>query len=92
MALRQTSRTDSSETIGIRAIAFLAGREDDLMRFVTLSGLDPADLRARAGEPEVLAAVLQHLLMDDGVLTAFCAAEGLEPKAVHLAQHKLAGG
>ncbi|MGH6872430.1 MAG: DUF3572 domain-containing protein [Rhizomicrobium sp.] len=90
MALKQTPA--SAETIGIRAIVFLAAREDDLLRFVSHSGLDPADLRARAGEAEVLAAVLQHLLTDDTLLTEFCDGEGLAPRDVHLAQHRLAGG
>lgn len=91
MALRQSSQTASAETIGIKAVGFLAASEDDLLRFVALSGLDPADLRARADEPDVLVAVLDHLLGDDTLLTGFCEAEGLSPKDVHLARHRLSG-
>jgi hypothetical protein len=91
MALRQSTPSASAETIGIKAVGFLAASEDDLLRFVALSGLDPADLRARAGEPDVLVAVLDHLLGDDKLLTAFCEAEGLAPKDVHLARHRLSG-
>ncbi|HEX3673363.1 MAG TPA: DUF3572 domain-containing protein [Rhizomicrobium sp.] len=92
MALKQTSQAASAETIGIKGIVFLGMSEDDLQRFIDQSGLDPADLRARAGEPEVLVAVLDYLLADDTRLTGFCEAEGLTPRAVHMARHQLSGG
>jgi hypothetical protein len=92
MALRQESANSSAETIGIKAIGFLAASEDDLARFMSLSGIGPGDLRDRAGDPDFLASVLDHLLSDDALLSAFCEAESLAPKAVHLARRMLAGG
>ncbi len=91
MALRQSASTDSAEAIGIKGLAFLAGSEDELSRFLSLSGLDIGDIRDRAGDPGLLAAVLDHLLSADALLTAFCEAEDLTPKQVHLASHQLGG-
>jgi hypothetical protein len=91
MALKQTASTDSAETIGIKGLAFLAGSEDELSRFLALSGLDIGDIRDRAGDPGFLAAVLDHLLSSDALLTAFCEAEDLTPRQVHLAGHQLGG-
>jgi hypothetical protein len=78
-----------AETLGLRALAFLAGTPEALDRFLTLSGTDGGDLRARAAEPETLAALLEFLLTDEALLTQFCDDEGIEPKAVHLAAARL---
>ncbi|HEY2071389.1 MAG TPA: DUF3572 domain-containing protein [Rhizomicrobium sp.] len=77
--------------IAIRALAFLAGREDDLLRFMSLSGADPSELRERAGDPAMLGAVLNHLLSDDALLAAFCSEAGLTPQDVHHARYRLVG-
>jgi hypothetical protein len=91
MALKQPTPMDSAEAIGIKGLAFLAGAEDELGRFLSLSGLDIGDIRDRAGDPAFLGAVLDHLLSSDATLTAFCEAEALTPKQVHLASHQLSG-
>jgi hypothetical protein len=91
MALKQPANTDSAETVGLKALAFLAADEDELSRFLALSGLDIADIRERAGDAGFLAAVIDHVLSSDALLTAFCEGEGLIPKDVHLASHKLGG-
>jgi hypothetical protein len=81
-----------AETIALRGLAFLAASPDDLTRFMNASGVDAADLRARAAEPEFLAAILDFLLTDDTLLSAFCESETLEPRAIHLARRELPGG
>jgi hypothetical protein len=78
-----------AETIALDGLAFLAGRPDDIARFLKNSGLDAAELRLRAGEPEVLRAVLDFLLTDDGLVTEFCGEARLEPRDLHLANHVL---
>jgi len=91
MALKQHANTQPAETIGLKALAFLAADENELPRFLALSGLDIADLRERAGDAGFLAAVIDHVLSSDALLTAFCEGEGLTPKDVHLASHRLSG-
>jgi hypothetical protein len=89
---RQKPASVSAETIGLKGVGFLASSEDDLLRFMGISGVGLDELRERAGEPEVLIAVIDFLLSEDALLTAFCEAESLTPQMVHLAQHRLSGG
>jgi hypothetical protein len=81
-----------AETLALRALGFLASDGDGLVRMLTLSGLDLEDLRARAGDSELLAAVLDFLLTDDALPAGFTAAEGVAPETVHAARRALPGG
>lgn len=83
---------EDAEMVALEALTFLAGSATDLARFVENSGIAPDELRARAEEPAVLAAVLAFLLSDDERLLAFCSEHGLEPKHIHMAQHMLERG
>jgi len=62
-----------------------------MSRFLALSGLELADLRRRAGDPELLAGVLDFLLADDARLAAFCDTESLDSRQVHAARLALPG-
>ena len=42
----------------MKVLAFLAGEDEALGRFLTLSGIHPQDLRERVDDPLLLAAVL----------------------------------
>jgi len=77
--------------IGGRALGFLAAEPDRLGRFLALSGLDPSTIRQAARDPGFLPAVLDHLLGDERLLTAFAEAENLPPEAVVEARRGLAG-
>lgn len=81
----------TAETLGLKALAFLAAARDDFQRFFQLAGLDVETVRKHAGEPEFLAGVLDFLLGHESLLTAFCADESIDPHQVHLARHELAG-
>lgn len=83
---------EDAETVGLRALAWLAAEEGLLDVFLGASGLAAEDLRHRAGEVEVLAAVLDFLLMDDRWVLDFAAEAGLPPEAVAQARAALPGG
>ena len=80
-----------AETLALKALAYLAHSPEDLERFVALSGVTSADLRARADDPEILAAVLDFILTDDGRVTGFCEEAGIDPRALHAARRALPG-
>lgn len=80
---------DGAETLALEALAFLAEDEDRLMRFLGQSGLEGRDLKALAGAPETLAAVLDYLLADEALAKAFCEASGTEARLLLTAQHVL---
>ena len=81
----------AAETLALKALTQLAGEPETLRRFLNLSGLELDELRARAAEPELLAAVLDFILGDEPTLTAFLTAEGIGASVVHAARAALPG-
>ena len=80
-----------AETLALKALAFLAQSPDDLERFVALSGVTADDLRARADDPEILAAVLDFVLAADERITGFCGVVEIDPRELHAARRALPG-
>jgi hypothetical protein len=70
---------DQAEEIALSALSFLASDIQRLGRFLALTGIGPGELRAEARTPRVLAAVLEHLLQDEGLLLVFAAGNGIAP-------------
>ena len=83
--------SDDAETLAISALQFLAGDPARLGRFLALTGLGPAELRANAGERHLLAAVLDYLLHDESLLLVFAADNRIAPDQVALAHRSLMG-
>jgi hypothetical protein len=83
--------TELAETLALKAMAFIAADERRLSAFVALSGSGLDDLRTRADDPEMLAAVLDFLLSDEAVLLEFCDQEGLDPTEPGRARRQLPG-
>ena len=81
-----------AQTLAIRALAWLSTQEELFPGFLNATGLDLAELRQAASEPEFLAGVLGYLTMDDGWITAFCDAEGYDYAAPMAARRALPGG
>lgn len=83
---------DLAEMLALRALGWLAGQEDVFLDFLAAGGLDVKSLRRRAGEPEVLGAVLDFILAEDERVLGFAAAAGLRPEDVVRARAALPGG
>lgn len=83
--------SERAESIGLSALIFLAGDAQRLARFLSLTGIGPAELKAGAHSPPILAAVLDHLLQDESLMLVFCAADGVRPEDVAPARRALAG-
>ncbi|HXJ00842.1 MAG TPA: DUF3572 family protein [Micropepsaceae bacterium] len=81
----------AAETIALKALAHLAADGDGLVRFLSLSGLDLDDLRARADNPELLAGVMEFLLSDEGLCAGFMAAKELDSPTLHAVRRALPG-
>jgi hypothetical protein len=82
---------EAAESLAIQALNFLATEPERLSRFLALSGLDPARIRAAAAESGFLAGVLAHLGEDERLLLAFAADAGVTPAEVERARRLLAG-
>ena len=82
----------NDEATALQALAWTLGDPARADRLLALTGLDPAGLRARAGEPAMLAAVLGFLEGHEADLVACADALGVVPAALVAARARLDGG
>ncbi len=80
---------EAAEALAIQALSFLAAEPERLGRFMVLSGLSPENLRSAASSPGFLAAVLNHLAQDDGLVLSFAESVSCDPKRILLAKNCL---
>jgi len=62
MAIK-TAQTDAAETQAIDILSFLAADPERLGRFLTLTGVDPSDIRRLMKEQGFWQAIFDHLLL-----------------------------
>jgi Protein of unknown function (DUF3572) len=86
---RQPIDRETAETIAVQGLAFLAEEPARIQRFFLVTGLDPSEIRARAGTPELLSAVLEHLAGDESLLLVFAASREITPASIGLALRAL---
>jgi len=82
---------EAAEILGLQALGWLAGEPEGLERFFRASGTDAAHLRQSAGDPALLGAVLEFLLLNEDLLQRFCEEGSIPPAEVHAARHVLEG-
>lgn len=87
---RESLNYDAAETLAIRALGHIAGDSDLGPRFLDLTGLDAGSLRARVGDPALLAAALMFLEAHEPSLVATADALGLRPDELVSARALLA--
>lgn len=80
MPLRETN-ADPAE-IGLNALIWILNDPGRADRLLALTGLDPDDLRARVGDPAVLAAVLGFVEQHQPDLFACADALDIRPEAL----------
>lgn len=83
---------DFAETQALALLAWLAGQDDILPLFMGATGVGEDDLRARTGEPEFLASVLDFLLMDDAWVIQGAEATGVAAQDFAMIRAALPGG
>ena len=86
------SARDAAEALALSALGWIAEDPERIGAFLGQSGLDPDVLRARAADPDLLAAVLDFVLSEDAHVLGFAANAGLRPEAVVAARAHLPGG
>ena len=83
------SGADDSIALGLHALAATLGSERRARRFIDLTGIGTDELRARAGEPELLAALLRFLEGHEPDLLAVSEEIGVKPEALVAARRAL---
>jgi len=80
---------DTNAALALSALAWSLGEPERAQRLLALTGLAPADLRDRAEEPALLAAVLAFLEAHEPDLIACAAALESTPAALVRARMEL---
>ena len=75
----KTAFLDSAETQASAILGFLASDPERLGRFLSLTGVDPADIRGLMKDHGFWQAIFDHLFEDESLLMAYCAEAQLQP-------------
>ena len=81
--------TIDDEALALEALVWTLGDPERAERLMSLTGLDPSDLRARAGDADVLGAVLGFLEGHEPDLIACATAIGSKPQTLVAARERL---
>ena len=76
---------DTATSIAISGLQFIAGDEDQISRFIALTGISPDEMRAAAGSESFLIAVLEFFMGDEPTLLAFAASQNINPEDIQKA-------
>ncbi len=88
---QNTSATEPAQDIAIQALAFIAGDETILARFLDLTGWTPQGLNAPEARTAILTAALDYLMSEEDLLLTFAANSGLDPTDIVRAHRALQG-
>ena len=81
--------TNDPTAIALRALAATLSEQRLAERFLSLSGIDPPDLRQRASDPDVLVALLRFLEAHEPDLVAIAEELDVKPAALVAARREL---
>jgi hypothetical protein len=81
--------TNDPTAIALRALAATLGEQRLAERFLSLSGIEPPELRQRASDPDVLTALLRFLEAHEPDLLAIAEELGVEPATLVAARREL---
>ena len=87
----RANSTNDAETLALSALAAALTDERRAQRFLDLSGIDTEDLRSRAAEPDLLAAILRFLEAHEPDLIEVAGALGVKPEDLVAAREELEG-
>ena len=83
------AETNDPEALALAALGWTLAEEARAQRLLALTGLSPAELRARLGERDLLAAVLAFLEAHEPDLLACSDALGVTPTQLVAARREL---
>ena len=81
--------TNDPTALALRALAATLADQRLADRFLSLSGIDPPDLRQRASDPGLLAALLRFLEAHEPDLVTIAEELGVKPEALVAARREL---
>lgn len=89
--MRQRLSKENAEEIAIKGLTFIAGDDDEMGRFLNLTGLTADDLRSASANPAFLVGVLDFFMGFEPTLLKFAEDQQLDPQSIVDARQILAG-
>ena len=83
------ARPNDPTALALRALAATLADQRLATRFLSLSGIEPPELRQRASDPDVLVALLRFLEAHEPDLLAIAEELGVKPVALVAARREL---
>jgi hypothetical protein len=80
---------ETAQILSRQALIFLAKDLARAERFLSLTGIQPSDIRKLTAEKGFQLAVLDHLLADEFLLMQFAESEGIDPHDVGASRRAL---
>lgn len=87
--MRAQDTNEEADVLALRALMWTLAEPQRALRLIDVTGLDPQDLRARIGDPTVLAAALGFLENHEPDLIACATDLGVSPDTLVSARHTL---
>ncbi|MGF9692597.1 MULTISPECIES: DUF3572 domain-containing protein [unclassified Rhizobium] len=87
----KSQRLPSPEETAGAILQWLANEPEMLSRFLTLSGVQPGQMRAAMDDPGFLAGMIDFVMAHEPTLLAFCEASDWKPEAVVSAWQHFSG-
>jgi hypothetical protein len=84
-------KREDAQTIALTVIGWIVAETGRAERFLSMTGLDPEQLRAGLGQSAIQAAAIDFLLSHEPDLLACAAAIGVKPDAIAAARQGIAG-
>jgi Protein of unknown function (DUF3572) len=91
MKTRGSMTAEAAEGLAIQALSFIASDGERLGRFLAVTGIGPAEIRAASREPLFLAGVLEYLASDEKLAAAFVLDAACDPSDLAKAHVTLGG-
>ena len=91
MKSRPALTREQAEALAIQALTFIGADEERLGRFLAVTGIGPAEIRAAARQPGFLSGVLEYMASDDRLIAAFAGENNIDPADVDRGRVALAG-
>ena len=85
-------KPNDAVTIGLAALAATLVDERRAQRFLALTGIETDELKRKANDPVLLAAMIAFLEAHEPDLIAVAEAVGIEPASLSAARRELEGG
>lgn len=84
---------EHAEQTAIAVLSWLANEPEMLGRFLSLTGVEPGQMRQAIANPEFLSGMLDFIVQHEPTLLTFCAATDSQPQEVMAAwQHYVKPG